>query len=423
MKRYLLPVLSVIIVLNSCSGTRQMGTVNDDVYLDPKRDKDIFYPKPTEQAVASAPETATKTNNTVTDNNNPYYKDKDFSYDDYYDNEYAARLKRFRNPLNGVSYYDSYYTNSYFYNNNPYQYGVSIYNGYNWWGPSYYNYSYVPSYNWGGYYGYGTCYGYNPYYNYSPWNSSYYNSYNNWYGWNNPYGFNNGLYNPYSPYSPYNTYGYNPYYPNYQNSYDYTSSTYYGPRTSHGGSNSSHVINPKDSRIAMPHKTEVEEQNTSAPTNVERFNQVVVPKSPKHQLTENQTVHGGSGTIVNNAVSNTDTPHTFPAHNQQNPHVIHTESSQPVKSTTSPEQAPASVGTSEAPKKNHNWIRNALNGSGNTSSSNTEGQTTTTEQPSRNWHLGGSKNDANNNNTPAPSRTTTRPSSGNESGKGSYRPR
>ena len=56
------------------------------------------------------------------DDANPYYKDREFKYDDYYDYEYATRVRRFNNRIDGLSYYDNYYTNSYWYNPNPYNY-------------------------------------------------------------------------------------------------------------------------------------------------------------------------------------------------------------------------------------------------------------------------------------------------------------
>lgn len=61
---------------------------------------------------------------------NNYYYDRD----DYYDYAYSARLRRFHNPV-GFGYYNNYYTNTYWYDYNPYSYGTSIYLGYNWWRP------------------------------------------------------------------------------------------------------------------------------------------------------------------------------------------------------------------------------------------------------------------------------------------------
>jgi hypothetical protein len=149
--------------------------------------------------------------NTYVTNN---YYDEPFEYDDYYDYEYAARLRRFHNNVGYYGYYDNYYTNTYYYTYDPYYYGTSVYMGYNFWGPSYAVYSYNPGFYW--YSNYGWCndpwynpYGYNPYMN--GYSYGYYNGYNNGY-WN---GYYNGYYH-----SPQN---------NYFNSYD-NNSYYYGPR-------------------------------------------------------------------------------------------------------------------------------------------------------------------------------------------------
>src|SRR6202008_2226829 len=202
MKRNLLLLALSAIIFSSCNNMRKLESYNDDAYLDPQRDKNMMYPQPVQPVAAVVTEPADKKIAATKDDSlNPAYKDKDFNYDDYYDNEYASRVKRFHSPMNGVGYYDSYYTNSYFYNQNPYQYGVSIYNGYSFW-PSYSNYSYVNNYNWGGYYCYGSNYGYNPY-NYNPYCGNYYGS-GYGYGYGNNWG---GGWNG----NPYGGYGYNPY--------------------------------------------------------------------------------------------------------------------------------------------------------------------------------------------------------------------
>ena len=43
----------------------------------------------------------------------------------------TSRLRRFHGPHFGFSYYNNYYTNSFWYSHNPYNCGVSIYYGYN----------------------------------------------------------------------------------------------------------------------------------------------------------------------------------------------------------------------------------------------------------------------------------------------------
>ena len=110
---------------------------------------------------------ASQSGNTYVTNN--YYND-----DDYYDYAYTARIRRFYRPMWGYGYYDSYYTNSYWYDYNPYNWGVSIYCGYNWWAPSFW---YAPTFTY-------FSWGYNPYnYWWSYPSYGYYPSY--YYGWNN----------------------------------------------------------------------------------------------------------------------------------------------------------------------------------------------------------------------------------------------
>ncbi len=146
--------------------------------------------------------------NTVINN---YYGD---DYDDS-DFGYAARINRFHRPVYGYSYYDSYYTNLYWYTYDPYYYGSSIYG--NSWCP-YYGNSWSPWYSYGGWsYGWGWN---NPYYTpayYGGWNYGYGGSY--WNGYNNGYwnGYNDGLASG-----------------GYYNTYDGNSGIYYGHRGSSG---------------------------------------------------------------------------------------------------------------------------------------------------------------------------------------------
>ena len=271
MKKLVILSSIALAVLSSCA-TQKMGTTsyNDDVYANPKEDRieEARFGAEKKQAQEAKEKryndsiAAVKQAQKEKDDANPYYKDREFKYDDYYDYEYATRVKRFNNNINGLGYYDNYYTNSYWYNQNPYNYGVSVYNGYSWWGPNYNNYSYNPSVNfynsWG--WGYGNqfnCYsGYNPYM--SAYAQGYNNGFNNgmwgnYYGYGNPYGYGSGFgfgnYYGYGyPYNGYgNYYGYNnPYYNGwgYYNAYDNNSSYTYGPRSSHGGGNSRRTSNP-----------------------------------------------------------------------------------------------------------------------------------------------------------------------------------
>ncbi len=310
-------------LLTSCNSLSKINTSdNDDVYLDPKRDRKEFYkpdaPKVVEP-VAAAPVMQDSADN------NPYYKAKDFSYDDYYDNQYASRLKRFHTPMYGVGYYDSYYTNSYFYNQNPNQYGVSIYNGYSFWGPSYNTYMYGSSFGYNPYcsnnFGWGgNNFGYNNY-GYNSWNNPYYG--NNFGGWGNPYYGNNygGWGNPY-----YNNYG-NNYFGNnnygYNNGYDYNSATYNGPRISHSGGNSKQVINPGMSNgklMSQPVVDNSSPKTAVAPTDIKRFNVVEAPKqnmtkgntnpneSVPHILHNNTNSNGNTSNPKSNAGNGFGTP-------------------------------------------------------------------------------------------------------------------
>lgn len=112
--------------------------------------------------------------------NNYIYNDYQ-TLDNYYDYSYSARIRRFHHPIYRMGYYGGLYTNYYWYSQNPYHCGISIYSGYNYYDPFYY-----PYYSWGysGYYTqypifsnyhYGYYSGYNNYYN----NDSYTNSYDN----------------------------------------------------------------------------------------------------------------------------------------------------------------------------------------------------------------------------------------------------
>lgn len=268
----IIPSLALVLLSSCASQKLGTATYNDDVYANPKEDRieDARLAAVRKQAQDAVDKryndsiAAVKQAQKEKDDANPYYKDREFKYDDYYDYEYATRVKRFDNRINGLSYYDNYYTNSYFYNQNPYNYGVSVYNGYSWWGSSYNNYSYNPSVNfyssWGWGYGnqFNNCYsGYNPYMaGYSQgYNNGFYNGmYGNYYGYGNPYGyggygasFGYGSYYGYGNSYGYGGYGYNNPYNNgwgYYNGYDNNSSYSYGPRSSHGGGNSRRSSNP-----------------------------------------------------------------------------------------------------------------------------------------------------------------------------------
>lgn len=154
--------------------------------------------------------------------NNYYYDDED-----YYDYAYSARIRRFYHPY-GWSYYDPFYTNLYWYDSNPFSWGVSLYCTYNWWNPRP-----VIGCGWGGGFGLGYGYGpgiYNPY-----WNTGW--GWNNGWGWNSGWGWNGGYWNGYNQgywngyYAGLYNGTFNPYY---FNSFD-NHSYYYGPRGGRNG--------------------------------------------------------------------------------------------------------------------------------------------------------------------------------------------
>ena len=105
------------------------------------------------------------TTETTADSNSHY------STDDYYDYSFSSRIRRFHRPIYYSGYYGGIYTDYYWYNNDPFFCGTSIYYGYNWYSPYYSYYSYSPFYfdyytpyyygNYHLYHGYG--YGYNHY--------------------------------------------------------------------------------------------------------------------------------------------------------------------------------------------------------------------------------------------------------------------
>ena len=206
MKKLLVLTISVIALLSSCKTTELGSYADDDVYINPKEEKQKQQVAAQEQAKKEALQKQADEQAAIAraaaqkakDDANPYYKDPSYNKDDYYDYQYASRVNRFQNPMMGASYYDPYYTNMYTYTQNPALYGTSIYSTYNYGMPSsvFTNYSNGFSMGFGSSYGYGN-YGYNTmgYGNYG-------------YGYN-PYGYNSYGYNPYAYGSYYGGYGYN----------------------------------------------------------------------------------------------------------------------------------------------------------------------------------------------------------------------
>lgn len=251
---------ALLVGYSSCKSFKDLSKQKDgdDIYFsqkDAKKERTAEKKRKEEEEKKKAEDEAEKlkqANNAkamATSPGTDYYNEP-FDYDDYYDYEYAARLRRFNHPVPNSGYYGNYYTNAYYYNQDPYYYGTSIYNSYNFWGPSAYAYNYCPSayyyYNSGWQWGTGMYYG-QPFGYYDPWmnNGWGYNPYCGYYsGWNGGwYGPGTALYANYwgGPYLGWGNgngnYGYGNNYGNgnggnyYFNSYD-ENSYYYGPRHS-----------------------------------------------------------------------------------------------------------------------------------------------------------------------------------------------
>lgn len=315
--------LGTIILFFSCSSLKQISFYDDtDSYVNIKEEKRkkmemlAQQKKQAEERQKQIQDSIAKEQEKI--NNNPYYKEPNYNKDDYYDYEYAARIKRFYNPVNGLGYYDNWYTNYGFYGAP--NYGSSIYMGYGNYSP-YMGYGY----NWGNpYYSYGlgTCWGspyYSPFYGnywgYSPWMSPYGNfGYTPYYGYGNYWG-----YSPYygMGYYPYYGYGYNPYY---YNSQDINSMTY-APRTSHEGFNSPRTTNninggdnfSKKPVAVSPEMNIPKFDETARPKPVTKFepSQINAVNAPLiHQINTNPNVstniiprnisNGNLGTGINN---------------------------------------------------------------------------------------------------------------------------
>ena len=111
----------------------------------------------------------TQDTDTISDN---YYSEYDVA-DDYYDYSFSSRIRRFHRPMYYSNYYGGLYTDYYWYNNDPFYCGTSIYYGYNWNSPYYSYYSPYYSNNYNSYY----AYGHNNYHHNTP-TYTYYNNNN-----------------------------------------------------------------------------------------------------------------------------------------------------------------------------------------------------------------------------------------------------
>lgn len=239
MRNLMLAIVTVLMV-SSCTSTYQTASVYDDVYYSPGTSNQaevqkrldygasgVSYGSNTsddrfENTVQPEAEVIGSSNIAQTSgyyqdtlaqpesSSNEYYYSEDS--DEYYDYEYATRIKRFHQDCGDFGYYAPVYTNTYW---GGYYPGFSM--GFGWgWPSSYFSLSY--NYGWGyPYYGY-----YDPWYSwYDPW-------YYPYYGYGSSYwmGYNHGYYNGY-----WNGYYAGGYYPE-GGGYGY--GYHYGPRGTRG---------------------------------------------------------------------------------------------------------------------------------------------------------------------------------------------
>jgi hypothetical protein len=116
-----------------------------------------------------------------------------FDMDDYYDFQYASRMRRFYRPMNRWGYFDPFYTNIFWYDPNPLFFGNSIYSTYAFWNP----HSPWEWNSWGMGLGFNMGFGMSPMFNsfYNPWT---WNFNHPWCGWGSPWSFNPWVYhNPF----------------------------------------------------------------------------------------------------------------------------------------------------------------------------------------------------------------------------------
>lgn len=226
-------------------------------------------------------------NNNITNN---------FYGDDYYDYAYSARLRRFHNDCFFNNYYSDFYTNSYWYDYDPWNWGMSIYMGYNWWYPSYYSRWYMPWYSWG----YSNWWDPYPYYGWGGFGYSYYAGY-----WNGFYdGYWNGMYH--------GDWGHNYYY----NSYD-DNSHYYGRRRS-VGSSGSFASSRRDMSFSEKYEASIaRERNGNLRNSVRNTDYASARRSGAEQNIRQSSINQGNTTQRNTGTQVRTTPGT----GNQNPAV------------------------------------------------------------------------------------------------------
>jgi len=155
MKSFTLPLI-LILFLSSCITTNYVN------YIDPNYLNSDEFSSYEEITSTKQEEPELLANDSTMDSQ------ADYKVEDYYDYTFSSRIRRFHRPMHYSGYYGGIYTDYYWYNNDPFACGSSIYYGYNWHSPYYSIYSYSPYYfsyysphYYGSHYGY---YGYNTYY-------------------------------------------------------------------------------------------------------------------------------------------------------------------------------------------------------------------------------------------------------------------
>lgn len=352
MKRVILIAGITALVSGACSSLKKT-TYNDDVYVDPKSEKlekeRLAAEKKKQEEEAEKKRQEELAAQKAKDDANPAYKDPQYNKDDYYDYEYASRLRRFNNPVYGLGYYDNYYTNYYWYNNNPAYYGTSIYSSYNWWGPSYScgpNFGFGMSYNYGypnyGYYD-PYSYGYNPWgYGYNPYGyNPYYYGYNPyWQGYYN--GYHNGYYNGYN-----NGWGY---YNSFDSNSGYGKATY-APRTSHDGGNSARVSNPGMNLNEDGYKVKFINGILNQQDNSPKFQETVKPvKQIKMHEPYSGTIAPSNPTI-NQSQPRTNIYGNNPVNNNPKTGVLNQGNDVPLNNNPEPIKTNPGRNTNESPPK------------------------------------------------------------------------
>ena len=113
MKPIQLLFLSLIFIFSSCITIETTSSdFKDEIYYTADQYAQVAEKKEQEQ------QSFEKEQLPDSDDNEENYYDE-YSSDDYYDYGYSARLRRFHGPTFGFSYYNNYYTNSFWYSGYP----------------------------------------------------------------------------------------------------------------------------------------------------------------------------------------------------------------------------------------------------------------------------------------------------------------